>query len=82
MALLPLWVNPFMSPPHVCCVFSNNVFYKLLLSSSVYLPGFFFDDLVSFPVLGFICFGQSPCPILPTRLLLRVVVDPWLVVLG
>ena len=36
-------------------------FHKLLVSSSVYLPGFFLDDLVSFPVLGLVrCFGQSP----------------------
>ena len=66
-----------------CLVFSNDVFHKRLVSLSDYLAGFFLDDLVSFPVLGHIrCFGQSPCLILPTRLPLQVVVDPWLVVLG
>ena len=71
------------TPQVFCRVFSNDVFHKLLVSSSVYLPGFFLDDLVSFPVLGLVlCFVQSPCPILPTKLFRQFVVDPWLVVLG
>ena len=58
-------------------VFSNDVFHQLLVSSTVYFPGFCVDDLVSFPVIGLIrSFGQSPCPIRPTRLSLQVFVDP------
>ena len=58
-------------PQVFCLVFSNDVFHKRLVD----LPCFFLYDLVSFPVLGLVrCFGQSPCPILLTRLSLQVVV--------
>ena len=57
------------TPLIFCRVFSNDVFHKLLVNSSLYLPDFFLDDLVSFLDIGLVrCFGQSPCPILPTRL--------------
>ena len=68
---------------HLLLLIKRHMFFVLssaimsFTSSSVYLPGFFLDDLVSFPVLGLVrCFGQSPCPILPTTLPLQVVVDP------
>ena len=64
------------SPMVFCRVFSNDVFHKLLVTLSVYLLGFFLDDLVSFPVFGLIrCFGQSPCPIFSTILPIQVVVE-------